>query len=107
MCKWEDLSTVNIELLPVYNIGVSLHSKTYRTRGVVTVQATEACTYIQVAIPAEERTCHNCYEGVEVEIHFLTSCKSTELQRKVLYEHIRKSLTLSFTFSLTRTNTSV
>ena len=44
-----------------------------------------------VGVPAEERTCHNCYEGVEDEIHFLTSCKCTELQRKILCEHIQKS----------------
>ena len=44
-----------------------------------------------VGVPAEERMCHNCYEEVEDEIHFLTSCKCTELQRKVLYEHIQKN----------------
>ena len=58
-----------------------------RLRGGTAPRAIETGCYI--GVPAEERTCL-CYEGVEDEIHFLTSCKCTELQRKVLYEHIQK-----------------
>ena len=72
-------STVNI---------LSHRSFLARLRGGTAPLAIETGRY--VGVPAEERTCHNCYEGVEDEIHFLTSCKCTELQRKVLYEHIQK-----------------
>ena len=68
---------------------LSQRSFPVRLRGGTAPLAIETGRY--VGVPAEERTCHNCYEGVEDEIHFLTSCKCTELQRKILYEHIQKS----------------
>ena len=73
-------STVNI---------LSHRSFLARLRGGTAPLAIETGGYI--GVPAEERTCHTCYEAVGDEIHFLTSCKYTEFQRKILYEHIQKS----------------